>query len=103
MRSPLHVAQKMGEELERSQILLRQVPREPGQVGKEYAPVLEHQMVRLRSNQPNGTLKSGTLGVVVMVHPSNPPAHEIRFIGEDGWMIALLTMREEVISAESMR
>ena len=33
-----------------------------------------------------------------MVYPSNPQAYEIEFVGDDGWMVALLTLQEEDVT-----
>lgn len=62
----------------------------------------DYQVVRLSSDVPEAELKAGSRGTVLMVYPWRPPApqeYEVEFLDQEGMMLAILTLTEELLEA----
>ena len=50
----------------------------------------------LKKNIPLKNVKSGDRGVIVMIYESSPRAYEVEVVSENGDMVALLTLEEDI-------
>ncbi|GIV96375.1 MAG: hypothetical protein KatS3mg057_1032 [Herpetosiphonaceae bacterium] len=44
---------------------------------------------------PPGGLNMGAQGTIVMVYPGSPPGFDVEFVDEEGYTVAILTLKED--------